>query len=123
MLERDDWWRSSHDLARPRSAPSWPEREIGPERSEFPHTYVRWLPLRSPIYTPSSFKSSYLGLVLQRHRTFSEGECTCRSYCTRVTSGEPAVCHSRGPRTGVCLCSFSAKITLIFPVVHLLSES
>lgn len=47
----------------------------------------------------------------------------CRSYCTCVTSGESAVCHTRGLRTRLCLCSLSAKTKLIISVVHLSSAS
>lgn len=51
------------------------------------------------------------------------GGDTCRSYCKRVTSGKPTVCHTRRLHVGLCLWHLSAKTKLIISVVRLLSAS
>lgn len=102
------------------------ERETRSECSAFPLTHTSQLTSYPPIYTPSSYRPSYFGLVLQRHRTLvqeSKGDARVAPTVSVSHQVNPRVCHARGPHTGLCLCSLSAKTKLIISVVCLLSAS
>lgn len=90
-----------------------------------PHTHSQ-LTRYPPIYTPSSYRPSYFGLVLQRHHTLvqeSKGDARVAPTVSVSHQVNPRVCHARGPHTGLCLSSLSAKTKLIISVVRLLSAS
>lgn len=115
-------WRS---LSLPPCCPAL-ERETGSQRSPFPLIHASQLAGYPPIYTPPSYRPSYFGLVLQRHHTLvqeSKGDARVAPIVSVSHQVNPRVCQARGPHTGLCLCSLSAKTKLIISVVRLLSAS
>lgn len=102
------------------------ERETRSGCWAFPLPRTSQLTRHPPIYTPSSHRAPYFGLVLQRHHTLvqeSKGGARVAPTVSVSHQVKPRACQARGPHTGLCLCSLSTKTKLIISVVRLLSAS
>lgn len=102
------------------------ERETRSRCSAFPLARASQLTRYPPIYTPSSYRPSYFGLVLQRHHTLvqeSKGDARVAPTVSVSHQVRRRACRARGPHARRCLGSLSAKTKLIIPVVRLLSAS